>query len=48
MTHEEEVLILKMATDLGLSSSYDASRDSYSSWREKVLAFAEQLKKEKE
>jgi hypothetical protein len=48
LTHEEEVRLLKMATDLGLSSSYDASRDSYPSWREKILAFAEQLKKEKQ
>jgi hypothetical protein len=32
-----------MAADLGLSSTYDASRDSYPSWRKKILAFAEQL-----
>lgn len=47
MTHEEEeVRLLKMASDIGLSCMYDASRDSYTSWRNKVLALVAQLKKE--
>ena len=40
MTLEDEIVILDIASKLGLSSVYDASRDTYSSWREKVLAFA--------
>jgi hypothetical protein len=37
MTQDE---IIKMASTLGLSCTYDASRDSYSGWRGKVLEFA--------
>jgi hypothetical protein len=48
LTHEEEVQILKAASDIGLSSMYDASRDSYTNWRSKVLALAAQLKKEQD
>jgi hypothetical protein len=40
MTQEERVRILNMASDIGLSCIYDASRDSYSGWRGKVLEFA--------
>ena len=32
--------IIAMASSLGLSCTYDASRDSYSGWRGKVLEFA--------
>lgn len=44
MSTEEEIQILKLAAKLGLSSVYDASRDTYPNWRAKVLAFAQQLK----
>jgi hypothetical protein len=37
MTQDE---IIKTASNLGLSCTYDASRDSYSGWRGKVLEFA--------
>ena len=47
MTTEEEIQILNLATKLGLSSMYDASQDSYSNWRTKVLTFAQQIMKEK-
>ena len=47
MTIEEEIHVLNMATKLGLSSMYDAPRDTYSNWRTKVLTFAQQLMKEK-
>jgi hypothetical protein len=48
MTQEERVRLLNMASAIGLSCMYDASRDSYTNWCNKVLAFAEQLKKEQE
>ena len=47
MTVEEEIQILNLATKLGLSSMYDAPRDTYSNWRTKVLTFAQQIMKEK-
>ena len=37
MTQDE---IINAASKLGLSSMYDASRDTYSNWGDKVLAFA--------
>ena len=37
MTQDE---IISAASKLGLSSMYDASRDTYSNWGDKVLAFA--------
>jgi hypothetical protein len=37
MTQDE---IIEIASNLGLSCIYDASRDSYSGWRGKVLEFA--------
>ena len=48
MTVEEEIQILNLATKLGLSSMYDAPRDTYSNWRTKVLTFAQQLLNEKQ
>ena len=47
MTTEEEIKVLALAGHLGLSCMYDASQDSYSNWRTKVLTFAQQLMKEK-
>ena len=44
MSFEQRMQILQLAAKLGLSSVYDASRDTYTNWAEKVLAFAEQLK----
>lgn len=44
---EQRIKLLSMAARCGLSSVYDASRDSYSGWAEKVLAFVEALEKEK-
>lgn len=49
-SHEERLKILNLASRIGISSMYDASRDTYSNWSEKILSFAEQLnnlKKEK-
>ena len=48
MTTEEEIHVLNIATKLGLSSMYDAPRDTYSNWRTKVLTFAQQLLNEKQ
>ena len=48
MTVEEEIHVLNIATKLGLSSMYDAPRDTYSNWRTKVLTFAQQLLNEKQ
>jgi hypothetical protein len=48
LTQEERERILNMASDIGLSCMYDASRDSYTNWCNKVLAFAAQLKKEQD
>jgi len=47
LTVEEEIQVLNIATKLGLSSMYDATRDTYPNWRTKVLTFAQQLMKEK-
>lgn len=33
-----------MASSVGLSSTYDATRSSYADWRNKVLTFAQLLK----
>lgn len=44
---EQRIKLLNMAARCGLSSMYDASRDSYAGWVEKVLAFVTQLEKEK-
>lgn len=44
---EHRVKLLTFAAKCGLSSMYDASRDSYSGWAEKVLLFVELLEKEK-
>lgn len=48
MTAEQEIHVLNIATKLGLSSMYDAPRDTYSNWRTKVLTFAQQLLNEKQ
>lgn len=48
MTVEQEIHVLNIATKLGLSSMYDAPRDTYSNWRTKVLTFAQQLLNEKQ
>jgi hypothetical protein len=48
LTIEEEIQVINLATKLGLSSMYDAPRDSYSNWRTKVLTFAQQLINEKQ
>ena len=48
MTVEEEIKVLALAGHLGLSCMYDASQDSYSNWRTKVLTFAQQLLNEKQ
>lgn len=47
MSDEQRLQILQLAARLGLSSMYDASRDTYSGWSAKVLAFAQELLKEK-
>lgn len=44
MSVEEERKLLNMAASVGLSSTYDASRDTYKNWRMKVLALAQLLK----
>ena len=44
MSVEEERELLRMAASVGLSSAYDASRDTYKNWRMKVLALAQLLK----
>ncbi len=44
MSVEEEKELLRMAASVGLSSTYDASRDTYKNWRMKVLALAQLLK----
>jgi hypothetical protein len=41
---EEEKELLRMAASVGLSSTYDASSDTYKNWRMKVLALAQLLK----
>lgn len=41
---QEEVRVLRMAASVGLSSMYDATIDSYTNWRNKVLTFAQLLK----
>jgi hypothetical protein len=43
LTVEEEIKVLALAGHLGLSCMYDASQDSYSNWRTKVLTFAQQV-----
>jgi len=48
LTVEQEIHVLNIATKLGLSSMYDAPRDTYSNWRTKVLTFAQQLLNEKQ
>ena len=40
----EEIRVLRMAESVGLSSMYDASRDSYPNWRDKILTFTQLLK----
>jgi len=40
----EEIRVLRMAESVGLSSMYDASRDSYPNWRNKILTFTQLLK----
>ena len=49
-TQEKRLKTLQLASQIGLSSMYDASRDTYSGWSKKILSFAEQrnnLNKEK-
>lgn len=41
---EEEVKLLNLARSVGLSSVYDASCTSYTTWRNKILAFAQLVK----
>jgi hypothetical protein len=41
---EEEIRVLRMADSVGLSTMYDATIDSYTNWRNKVLTFAQLLK----
>ena len=41
---EEEIRVLRMADFVGLSSMYDATTDSYTNWRNKVLTFARLLR----
>ena len=41
---EEQVKLLNLANSVGLSSVYDASRTSYTTWRNKILAFAQLIK----
>lgn len=36
--------MLRIADSVGLSSMYDATIDSYTNWRNKVLTFAQLLK----
>lgn len=42
-TQEKRLKILQLASQIGLSSMYDASRDTYSGWSKKILSFAKQL-----
>lgn len=44
---EQRKQLLALAARCGLSSMYDASRDSYTGWAQKVLDFVEQLEKAK-
>jgi hypothetical protein len=41
---QEEMRVLAMAASVGLSSHYDATRDSYANWRSKILTFAQTIK----
>lgn len=41
---EEQRRLLQLASSVGLSSHYDATRDSYANWRSKILTFAQLLK----
>lgn len=41
---QEEIRVLRMADSVGLSSRYDATRDSYAGWRNKMLTFTQLLK----
>ena len=41
---QEEMRVLAMAAAVGLSSHYDATRDSYAGWRDKILTFAQIFK----
>lgn len=41
---QEEVRVLHIAASVGLSSMYDASRDSYPNWRRKILTFTQLIK----
>jgi hypothetical protein len=41
---EKEIRVLRIADSVGLSSMYDATIDSYTNWRNKVLTFAQLLK----
>jgi hypothetical protein len=41
---EEERRIFALAAQAGLSSIHDATRDSYASWRNKILTFSQLLK----
>lgn len=47
MIQEERLKILQLAASLGLSSMYDASRDTYTGWSEKIIALAKALKEMK-
>ena len=46
MSDEQRLKLLQLAAQLGLSSMYDASRDTYTGWSAKVLAFAQAVMKE--
>ena len=41
---EEQRRLLQLANRVGLSSMYDATRDSYAGWRIKILKFTQLLK----
>lgn len=41
---QEELRFLAMAAAIGLSSYYDATRDSYAGWRDKILTFVQIIK----
>ena len=46
MSDEQRLKLLQLAAQLGLSSMYDASRDTYTGWSAKVLAFAQAVMEE--
>ena len=41
---QEEMRVLAMAASVGLSSHYDATRDSYAGWRIKILKLTQLIK----